>query len=264
MRSKAGSSSSTTPSPMTVKRIYREITDLKKEDLGKISLAPTETSLFEWKGSIPGPEGSIYEGGLFHVNITIPTDYPFSSPRVTFTTRIYHMNISPQGNICLDILKTNWSPALSLFKVMLSISSLLTDPNPKDPLVPSIAAEYTRRRAAHDATARTWVQLYALPPPPPPSPPRKVIEKATTSRKSKGKAPAHSVSSTTINLLSDDGPIEISDEEGEINAKSKSRVGGAAKGKGKRKRDDDELIGSSKRRASTRGGSKEVIVIDDD
>lgn len=77
--------------------------------------------------------------------------YRFSAPKVTFSTRfvllivhlklyhligtsdrIYHMNISERGNICIDILKNNWSPALSLFKVMLSLSSLLTDPNPSE------------------------------------------------------------------------------------------------------------------------------------
>ena len=40
------------------------------------------------------------------------------------------MNISEKGNVCIDILKNNWSPALSIFKVVLSLSSLLTDPNP--------------------------------------------------------------------------------------------------------------------------------------
>jgi ubiquitin-protein ligase len=55
----------------------------------------------------------------------------FSAPKVTFAMRIYYMNISDRGNICIDILKNNWSPPLSLFKVMLSLSSLLTDPNPR-------------------------------------------------------------------------------------------------------------------------------------
>ncbi|KII85544.1 hypothetical protein PLICRDRAFT_701046 [Plicaturopsis crispa FD-325 SS-3] len=151
--------------PMTLKRIHREIADVKKEDLGPITLGPTEDSLFVWKGSIPGPKGSCYEGGVFKVNINLAPDYPFSAPKVTFGTRIYHMNISDSGNICIDILKHNWSPALSLFKVMLSLSSLLTDPNPQDPLVPSIATEYVRKREQHDKTARHWTELYAKPQP---------------------------------------------------------------------------------------------------
>jgi ubiquitin-conjugating enzyme E2 D/E len=172
-------------SAMTMKRIHREVADLKKEDLGPIVLEPVENNLYVWKGSIPGPPGSVYEGGVFNVEIILPSDYPFTAPKALFKTRIYHMNISEQGNICIDILKQNWSPALSLFKVMLSLSSLLTDPNPKDPLVPSIATLYTQNRKRHDATARQWTQDYAKPPPPvlvaiPDDPPK-------TSRSSKGK-----------------------------------------------------------------------------
>ncbi|KAG1903248.1 ubiquitin-conjugating enzyme/RWD-like protein [Suillus fuscotomentosus] len=149
---------------MTVKRIHREVADAKKEDLGSITLAPSTDNLFRWTGTIPGPQGSPYEGGVFNINIQLANDYPFSAPKVTFVTRIYHMNISDKGNICIDILKQNWSPALSLFKVMLSLSSLLTDPNPQDPLVPSIATEYLRNRVQHDRTARRWTELYARSP----------------------------------------------------------------------------------------------------
>jgi len=83
---------------------------------------------------------------------TILTDFlppksyfrPGSTPSVLHATyslinpvsRIYHMNISDKGNVCIDILKNNWSPALSIFKVVLSLSSLLTDPNPCMPLIP--------------------------------------------------------------------------------------------------------------------------------
>ncbi|EKM77697.1 hypothetical protein AGABI1DRAFT_114991 [Agaricus bisporus var. burnettii JB137-S8] len=154
-----------TSSAMTLKRIHREVADLKKEDLGNMVLEPMEHDFHVWKGTIPGPEGSVYEGGVFHVEINLPADYPFSAPRVVFKTRIYHMNISETGGICIDILKSNWSPALSLFKVMLSISSLLTDPNPKDPLVPSVATQYVRNRKQHDATAQEWTTLYAKPKP---------------------------------------------------------------------------------------------------
>jgi len=64
---------------MTMKRIQREIADIKKEDLGEIRLAPTQSNMNIWKGSIPGPQGSIYEGGGFEVEIVLPADYPYAA-----------------------------------------------------------------------------------------------------------------------------------------------------------------------------------------
>ncbi|KAL0960268.1 hypothetical protein HGRIS_011896 [Hohenbuehelia grisea] len=187
--------------PMSLKRIHREVSDLQKEDLGPITLAPTD-SLYVWKGSLPGPEGSPYEGGVFNVEVQLAPDYPFSAPRFVFTTKIYHMNISDRGSICIDILKHNWSPALSLFKVMLSLSSLLTDPNPHDPLVPSIAVQYMRDRRIHDQTARQWTELYAqskgkgaaaiasssATPTPPPAPPMPGTSTSTTRSRARRRA----------------------------------------------------------------------------
>ncbi len=60
----------------TLKRIHREIADLKKEDLGNIQLSPSEDDLFRWNATIPGPEGSVYEGGVFQVEIVLSHDYP--------------------------------------------------------------------------------------------------------------------------------------------------------------------------------------------
>lgn len=76
-------------------------------------------------------------------------------------TPIYHPNINDKGGICLDILKDSWSPALTITKVLLSITSLLTDANPDDPLMPEIARLYKTDRQRYDATAREHTRKYA-------------------------------------------------------------------------------------------------------
>ena len=109
-----------------------------------------------------GPDDSPFSGGVFFLNIHFPTDYPFKPPKFQFITKIYHPNINSNGSICLDILKDQWSPALTVSKVLLSISYLLTDANPDDPLVPDIANQYKTDRAKYEAIAREWTRKYAM------------------------------------------------------------------------------------------------------
>lgn len=147
---------------MAARRILRELKDLETDPPGNCTAGPVDGSnLFLWSGHIVGPTESPYEGGLFQLRIEFPTDYPFRPPTVTFVTKIYHPNINSAGVICLDILKDQWSPALSIAKVLLSVSSLLTDPNPRDPLVGDIARQYESNRAAFLATAREWTLRHA-------------------------------------------------------------------------------------------------------
>ena len=108
-----------------------------------------------------GPDGSPYAGGIFYLDIHFSKDYPFKPPKVSFATRIYHCNINSNGAICLDVLKDNWSPALTISKVLLSIMALLTSANPDDPLVGSIADEFRHNRAEHDRKAQLWTSRYA-------------------------------------------------------------------------------------------------------
>jgi ubiquitin-conjugating enzyme E2 D/E len=147
---------------MAFKRIQKELVDFNKDPPASCSAGPVnENDLFHWQATIMGPSDSAYQDGVFFLTIHFPTDYPFKPPKIIFTTRIYHPNINSNGNICLDILKEQWSPALTISKVLLSILSLLTDANPNDPLVPDIANLYKNDRVKYEANAKEWTRKYA-------------------------------------------------------------------------------------------------------
>ncbi|CDH50813.1 ubiquitin conjugating enzyme [Lichtheimia corymbifera JMRC:FSU:9682] len=152
--------SNSTSSSLTIHCL--ELKDLERDPPSSCSAGPIGDDLFHWQATIMGPEDSPYQGGVFFLSIHFPTDYPFKPPKINFTTKIYHPNINSNGSICLDILKDQWSPALTISKVLLSVCSLLTDPNPDDPLVPELAHIYKTDRARYDATAREWTRKYAM------------------------------------------------------------------------------------------------------
>ena len=146
---------------MAAQRISKELKNLIADPPSNCSAGPVGDDIFHWQATLMGPEDSPYEGGVFFLDINFPADYPYKAPRVTFSTKIYHPNINSSGGICLDILKDQWSPALTISKVLLSVCSLLTDPNPDDPLVPSIADLYKRNIDEYHLKAKTYTLQYA-------------------------------------------------------------------------------------------------------
>ena len=146
---------------MSLRRIQKELNDLRIDPPANCSAGPVGEDLFRWEGVIMGPSESPYTGGVFKLSIQFPVDYPFKPPHMQFTTKIYHPNINAAGLICLDILKGQWSPALTISKVLLSVTSLLTDPNPDDPFVPEIANLYKRDRTTYESEAKAWTLRYA-------------------------------------------------------------------------------------------------------
>ncbi|KAF2027535.1 ubiquitin-conjugating enzyme [Setomelanomma holmii] len=145
------------------KRIIKESERLIKEPVQGISATPHEDNLRYFDVTIDGPSQSPYEGGVFKLELFLPDDYPMTPPKVRFLTKIYHPNIDRLGRICLDVLKSNWSPALQIRTILLSIQALLGAPNPDDPLANDVAQAWKENQAQAIATAKEWTHQYAKP-----------------------------------------------------------------------------------------------------
>ena len=145
----------------TEKRLLNELKELEKDNQINSSVEVIDNDLYHWKAIIYGPINTPYEGGKFYLDINFPSDYPLECPKVNFITKIYHPNIH-NGNICMDILKNNWSPILTISKVLLSISSLLSSPNVDDPLDIEIANLIKKNSELFKNNAHKWTQMYAI------------------------------------------------------------------------------------------------------
>ncbi|KAK5945375.1 Ubiquitin-conjugating enzyme E2 1 [Knufia obscura] len=144
------------------RRIAKELADIRADTLSKIQAETVGDSLTNLKGSFPGPPGTPYEGGTYDVAITIPNEYPFKPPVMKFTTKIWHPNVSSQtGAICLDTLTTGWSPVLTIKSAMISLQSLLSSPEPKDPQDAVVARELIKNPDQFNRTAKEWAVKYA-------------------------------------------------------------------------------------------------------
>ena len=142
-----------------MKRLTKEYQNILSDSPSYISAQPVECeNLFEWSAVIIGPKDTPYENGIFKLEVKFPSEYPFRPPKIKFITKIYHPNINIRGDICLDILRDKWSPALTIKAVLLSVCSLLGSPNPDDPLVPEIASMYNRDRNRYEELAKEWTR----------------------------------------------------------------------------------------------------------
>lgn len=143
-------------------RILSDLKDIEQNPPSHVSAGVIdENDIYIWEATIMGPSKSPYTGGIFKMSIVFPLNYPFNPPKIKFLTKIYHPNIDLYGNICLDILNTHWSPAMSISNVLLSITSLLDDPNASDPLNKDAADLYLSNRDEYNKKARLMTLKYA-------------------------------------------------------------------------------------------------------
>jgi len=146
---------------MALNRATKDLRLIQSNPNSDFTATPINDDLFHWKGTVHGPAGTPYEGGIFYLNIVIPFDYPLKPPQVNFITKIYHPNVGSKGEICLDILKKKWNPIENISNVLQSIFFLLSTPDPDDALIADIGSQYKNERAAFNQTAMEWTQQYA-------------------------------------------------------------------------------------------------------
>eukprot|EP01106_Pelomyxa_sp_JSP_P010462 TRINITY_DN27812_c0_g1_i1.p1 TRINITY_DN27812_c0_g1~~TRINITY_DN27812_c0_g1_i1.p1 ORF type:complete len:171 (+),score=28.35 TRINITY_DN27812_c0_g1_i1:49-513(+) len=146
----------------SVRRVRRELQLVQGEPSELYTTAgPISDDLFHWQATLFGTPNTPYEGGRFQLDISFCKDYPFKPPRVRFLTKIYHPGVNASGNVCLDILHDQWSPALTIRHVLLVLSSLLVTPDPDNPLEPVIAQMYKTDRVKFNHNAIEYTLKYA-------------------------------------------------------------------------------------------------------
>jgi len=115
-------------------RLQKELMVLMMSSEKGISAFPDGDNIFKWIGTISGPEETVYMGQKYRLQLEFPNSYPYAAPHVKFLTPCFHPNVDLSGSICLDILRDKWSALYDVRTILLSIQSLLGEPNNESPL----------------------------------------------------------------------------------------------------------------------------------
>ncbi|KAG8529749.1 Ubiquitin-conjugating enzyme E2 7 [Bacidia gigantensis] len=159
-------------SALASKRLFHEYRTLSQGSVEGITAGPvSEENLFLWEALIQGPEGTPYEGGIFPAELKFPKDYPLSPPKMTFVGKLWHPNVYPNGEVCISILHApgddpmhyekaseRWSPIQSVEKILISVMSMLAEPNDESPANVEAAKMWRERRPEFDRRVRESVR----------------------------------------------------------------------------------------------------------
>lgn len=149
------------------RRLMKDLKGVRRSPGRTIFAEPLEDDLMTWVAVIFGPEGTPFEGGTFSLVLRFPESYPQDPPGVRFVSEMFHPNIYASGELCLDILSNRWNPSYDVLGILISIQSLLNDPNTTSPANADAAglfsidpAEYARR--IKESVVKSWVDIENL------------------------------------------------------------------------------------------------------
>ncbi|WPH01919.1 Ubiquitin-conjugating enzyme E2 11 [Acrodontium crateriforme] len=147
------------------KRIMKEFADIQKDPPpGCIIKLLNEEDMNVWDVVMDGPADSPYTGGKFTVQVTLPKEYPFKPPVLSFRTKVYHPNVTndERGAMCLGMLKADeWKPPNKIAEVLRLVRAVLAAPQPDDAVESGIAEQFKNDNKSYEKVAKEWTAKYA-------------------------------------------------------------------------------------------------------
>uniref|UniRef100_A0A7S2LGN5 E2 ubiquitin-conjugating enzyme n=1 Tax=Skeletonema marinoi TaxID=267567 RepID=A0A7S2LGN5_9STRA len=153
--------------------LKRQLNELAKNPIDLVSVGLVDDSnVYEWDILIMGPDGTLYEGGFFKALLTFPADFPNLPPEMKFTSQMWHPNVYEDGKVCISILHPpgedamnaqetadeRWRPILGVEQILISVISMLSDPNDESPANLDAAVQWRNDRPAFKKKVRQCVR----------------------------------------------------------------------------------------------------------
>nr|C1C3R6.1 RecName: Full=Ubiquitin-conjugating enzyme E2 S; AltName: Full=E2 ubiquitin-conjugating enzyme S; AltName: Full=Ubiquitin carrier protein S; AltName: Full=Ubiquitin-protein ligase S [Aquarana catesbeiana]ACO51626.1 Ubiquitin-conjugating enzyme E2 S [Aquarana catesbeiana] len=193
--------------PHVIRQVYKEVSTLTPDPPEGIKIIPNEEDITDVQVSIEGPEGTPYAGGIFRMKLILGKDFPAAPPKGYFLTKIFHPNVSSNGEICVNVLKKDWKAELGIRHVLLTIKCLLIHPNPESALNEEAGRLLLENYEEYASRARLMTEIHAH------------------SSSLRGKDPTDPCSSASVTGALGDGPMakkHAGDRDKKLAAKKKT------------------------------------------
>ncbi|KAM4703812.1 ubiquitin-conjugating enzyme E2 S [Rhinophrynus dorsalis] len=193
--------------PHIIRQVYKEVSTLTSDPPEGIKIIPNEEDITDVQVSIEGPEGTPYAGGIFRMKLILGKDFPAAPPKGYFLTKIFHPNVSTNGEICVNVLKKDWKAELGIRHVLLTIKCLLIHPNPESALNEEAGRLLLENYEEYASRAKLMTEIHAQP------------------SSLRGKDPTDPCSSAAVTLAIGDGPMakkHAGDRDKKLAAKKKT------------------------------------------
>ncbi|KAH0557381.1 ubiquitin-conjugating enzyme E2 G1 [Cotesia glomerata] len=142
--------------PQSALLLRKQLAELNKNPVEGFSAGLIDDNdIYRWEVLIIGPPDTLYEGGFFKAHLQFPKEYPLRPPRMKFITEIWHPNIEKNGDVCISILhepgddkwgyekaSERWLPVHTVETILISVISMLADPNDESPANVDAAKEW--------------------------------------------------------------------------------------------------------------------------